>query len=186
MRPRRASSGIGQPRSAGDQLGGAARGRGSGSVELVEGHDLLGDGPGDGDLAVGVAGDQPGLQPGPRLHRQVIDAAAQHSADAIERITAAPAVPGLALLYPAAAHSGPGPPPRARPGRCWRSSPTRSGRRCGGQSPRSPAQPQPADPDAARPDRVRAGIGGADHRERATPTPPRRVSTMRSELRCRS
>ena len=84
-----------------DQLGGRGAGL-VGIVVLVEVHDLLRDRPGDGDLAVRVAGDQPGLQPGPGLGRQVIGAAAQDPADAIQRVAGAAAVPGLGVLDPAA------------------------------------------------------------------------------------
>ena len=101
MRPRRASSGIGQARRS--AISSVARGAGQvGIVELVEGHEVLGDGPGDGDLAVGVAGDQPGLQPGPGPGGEPVAAAAQHPADAVERVAGAAAVPGLGLLDAAA------------------------------------------------------------------------------------
>jgi hypothetical protein len=56
-----------------------------GVAVLVEVHDVLGGDPGDGDLAVRVTGDQPGIQPGLGLHRQVVGAAAQDTADAIQR-----------------------------------------------------------------------------------------------------
>src|SRR6187549_4013185 len=70
--------------------------------ELVEGHDLPGDGPSDADFAVRVAGDESRLESGPRLDGQVIDTAAQYPADAVKRVAGTAAVPGLGLLHPAA------------------------------------------------------------------------------------
>lgn len=93
VRPRRASSGIGHARSAATRSAARMSGVG-GIVEAVERREPLRDGPGGRDLAVGVAPDQPVLQPGPLLRGQVVDAAAQqHPADAIQRVTGAAAVP---------------------------------------------------------------------------------------------
>ena len=91
----------------GDELAGLRAGL-LGVGEPVEGHDPLGDGPGDVDLAVWVARDQSRLEPGPRLHAEVVDAAAQHSTDAVERVIGAAAVSGLGLLDPARSPSAPG------------------------------------------------------------------------------
>jgi hypothetical protein len=84
----------------GDELGGLRTSL-VGVGELVEGHDLLGDGPSDADFAVRVAGDESRLESGPRLDGQVIDTAAQYPADALKRVAGTAAVPGLGLLNPA-------------------------------------------------------------------------------------
>lgn len=52
VRPRRASSPNRADAQVRDQIGGALAGQ-IGVVELVEAHEVLGDGPGQGDLAVG-------------------------------------------------------------------------------------------------------------------------------------
>jgi hypothetical protein len=100
VRPRRAGSPTGQSRSA-DQLGGCEAGS-LGGVLSVEAHDLLRDRPGsDGDLTVRVTGEQPGLQPGPCLHRHVVvGAAAPDPADPVQRVAGAAPVAGLGVLDP--------------------------------------------------------------------------------------
>jgi len=91
----------------GDQGCGAGAGE-VGIVEPVKAHQVLGDGPGQGDLAVGVTGDQPGLQPGPGLGREPVAAAPQDPTDAEQRIPAAAAMPRRVLLDAAAdvVHAG--------------------------------------------------------------------------------
>src|SRR3954451_20882063 len=73
-----------------------------GVVEPVEVHQVLGDGPGQGDLPVGVAGDQPGLQPGAGLGGEAVSAPPQDPADAEQRILAAAAVARGVVLHAAA------------------------------------------------------------------------------------
>ena len=72
-------------------------------IEPVEVHQLLGDGPGQGGLAVRVAGDQPGLEPGAGLRAQPRAVAAQQAADAVERVAIAAAV-AQGVLLDAPAH----------------------------------------------------------------------------------
>ena len=85
----------------GDELLGLGAGL-IGVVEPVEVHQVLGDGPGQGDLAVWVSGDQASLQPTSSLHREPVATAAQHPTNAEERITSAPAVAESLLLHPPA------------------------------------------------------------------------------------
>jgi hypothetical protein len=85
----------------GDQLGGPGAGL-VGLGDLVEGHQVLGDGPGQGGLAGGVASDQAGVESGTGLGGQPVAAPTQHAADAIERVAGAAAVAGGVLLNPAA------------------------------------------------------------------------------------
>jgi hypothetical protein len=98
VRPSRASSGIGQPRRSAIIAVACARAS-SGSSCRVEVHQVLGDGPGQGGLAVRVAGDQPGLQPSPGCGRKPVVATAQDPADAVERICGAAAVAEGVLLH---------------------------------------------------------------------------------------
>jgi hypothetical protein len=85
----------------GDQLLGAGPGL-VGVLEPVEVHQVLGHGPGQGDFAVRVAGDQPGLQPGVGDDRQSVAAATKQPADAVERIFGAAAVAQGVVLHAAA------------------------------------------------------------------------------------
>ncbi len=68
----------------------------------VDGAQLLVAGPGELDLAVRVAGQEPGGQPGVLLDGQVLDAVPQQSADLVQRVVAMAAPAELFLLHAAA------------------------------------------------------------------------------------
>ena len=85
----------------GDELLGSFAGA-LGVGELVEHHQVLGDGPGQGELAGRIPGHEPGLEPAAGLAGEPVAAAAQYSADSVERVAGAAAVPGGLLLDPAA------------------------------------------------------------------------------------
>src|SRR5258705_4888513 len=59
--------------------------RGAGVAELVAAHQVLGDGPGGGDLPAPVAGDESGSQPTPGPLGEPVGTAAQDAADPLER-----------------------------------------------------------------------------------------------------
>jgi hypothetical protein len=66
---------------------------------VVDQPQVLGGDPGSGELfIVGVPGIKPGQQPLPRALGVVVMASAQQPADAIERVVAAAAVPGVLAL----------------------------------------------------------------------------------------
>ena len=89
--------GDGAVTEVGDQLGGVGAGL-VGIGELVKHHEVLGNGPGQGGLSGGVAGDQAGVEPGAGLGREPVAAAAQHAADAIQRVAGTAAVSGDVVL----------------------------------------------------------------------------------------
>src|SRR5581483_4685889 len=67
-------------------------------VLLLEAHHVLGDGPGQGGLAAGITGEQPGAQPLAGFGCEPVVAAAQDSADAVERVASAAPVTTTVLL----------------------------------------------------------------------------------------
>src|SRR4029077_7192528 len=77
--------------------------RGAGVADLVAAHQVLGDGPGGGDLPARVAGDQSGPQPIPGPLGAPAGAAAQDAADPVERVATMTAMPVDVVLH-AAAH----------------------------------------------------------------------------------
>ena len=68
----------------------------------VQQSQLLGGDPGPAGLLVDVAGVKAGEQPIPRPLGVMLEPAAQHPADAVQRVVAASAVPGRLVLHPAA------------------------------------------------------------------------------------
>src|SRR6476620_4418942 len=77
--------------------------RGTGVVELVAAHQVLGDGPGGGDLPAPVAGDESGSQPTPGPLGEPVGTAAQDAADPVERVATMTPMPVDIVLH-AAAH----------------------------------------------------------------------------------
>ena len=73
------------------------------SSELVAAHQVLGDGPGGGDLPAPVAGDESGSQPTPGPLGEPVGAAAQDAADPVERVATMTPMPVDVVLH-AAAH----------------------------------------------------------------------------------
>lgn len=98
VRPSRATSRDGAAGHPGEEVVEVAAGGVEGAV-LVEGAQVLGEPPGDADLAVGVAVLEPGPQPPPGIHGQPVGPAAQHPPDAVQRVVAVPAAMQGLLLH---------------------------------------------------------------------------------------
>src|SRR4029077_15429547 len=77
--------------------------RGAGVAELGAAHQVLGDGPGGGDLPAPVAGDESGSQPTPGPLGEPVGTAAQDAADPVERVATMTPMPVDIVLH-AAAH----------------------------------------------------------------------------------
>jgi hypothetical protein len=108
-------SGIGQDGNAAMIFSARASGGRGGCV--VDGSDLLGAQPGEGDLVVPLVGGQGSLEAGALPVGQVLGTGAQQVADPIHRVALAASVPVDLLLDPAADL---GPAPWSRGRRCGR------------------------------------------------------------------
>jgi hypothetical protein len=102
VRPSRATSGIGQVGSVGDDVLGQRASLAHAGGAGVDRPHLLVAGPGQLDLTVRVTDGQAGLQSGVLAFAQVLHAVPQQPADLVERVVAVVAPAELLLLHPAA------------------------------------------------------------------------------------